>query len=364
MRLLIGLAEALPPQASGGSQRVAFEIAAGLRACGDQASVAGRLIVRRADAARRVLDALRHGRSYAAGRRGDVPVYYFFRERRGFPALLDTLGPEVVLLHAMSAMPLADMIRQRRIPLVIYWHDVEFHKLRGDPCEAGVRHVANSSFTATRLRDRFGIDAVVIPPIFASLATPAPAPVTGDRVLFINPVADKGLEHALEIAAMCPAIPFEFLESWTLNAEQRRALLVRLAALPNVTLTSHQTDMAPVYERARLLIAPSRWEEAWGRVATEAQAAGLPVIATRIGGLTEAVGSGGVLMPRNAPAQAWAAAVESVWNDPVRAATLVAAARAHATRREVDPAHNLQRLRHELALASGHDGDLIQRSAS
>jgi len=48
--------------------------------------------------------------------------------------------------------------------------------------------------------------------------------------------------------------------------------------------------MRAAYGRSRLLLAPSRWVESWGRVASEAQISGLPVIATKSGGLPEAVG--------------------------------------------------------------------------
>lgn len=47
-------------------------------------------------------------------------------------------------------------------------------------------------------------------------------------------------------------------------------------------------DMEPVYDEMTVLIMPSLWQEAWGLVATEAQARGIPVIAADIGGLTEA----------------------------------------------------------------------------
>lgn len=353
MRILIGLAEPLPPQASGGSQRVAFEVAAGLRAMGGDPVVAGRLMAKRLPVAGQVLSALARGRFYAIDHGEHGPVYKFFREGRAFPALLDRIAPDVVLLHVMSAMPLAQVVVERQVPLVLYWHDIEFHKLRGEPPETGARHVANSAFTAGRVRDRFGVDPVVIPPVFAPILGGEGKGLTArDRVLFINPVADKGLELALRIAALSPDIPFEFLESWTLDAEQRRTLSARLAVLPNVAFTPRQPDMEPIYARAKFLLAPSRWEEAWGRVATEAQAHGLPVIATRTGGLTEAVGPGGVLLARGEPPGAWAEVVARLWRDPAFYASLASAATAHAGRPEVDPSRNLRRLQFELEAAT------------
>jgi glycosyltransferase involved in cell wall biosynthesis len=74
----------------------------------------------------------------------------------------------------------------------------------------------------------------------------------------------------------------------------------------NVTLHPPTRDMRPLYARARLLLAPSQWEEAWGRVATEAQVSGIPVLASNRGGLPEAVGNGGILLPADAPGNEWA----------------------------------------------------------
>src|SRR3546814_9881685 len=53
---------------------------------------------------------------------------------------------------------------------------------------------------------------------------------------------------------------------------------VQTCALP----ISH--DMREVYRRTHTLLVPSQWEEAWGRVATEAQFSGIPVLASDRGG--------------------------------------------------------------------------------
>jgi glycosyltransferase involved in cell wall biosynthesis len=68
--------------------------------------------------------------------------------------------------------------------------------------------------------------------------------------------------------------------------------------------------------RARALLLPSRWYEGWPRVAVEAFAVGVPVIASDIGGLPELVdhGQNGLLVPPNAPA-AWMDAVSRLTDD-------------------------------------------------
>ena len=84
------------------------------------------------------------------------------------------------------------------------------------------------------------------------------------------------------------------------------------ASLPNVTFCRAAPDVRPVYRNTQLLLVPSQWEEPFGRVVVEAQSSGIPCIARDVGGLREAVGDGGFLMPPSAGPSEWAEVVESV----------------------------------------------------
>ena len=139
------------------------------------------------------------------------------------------------------------------------------------------------------------------------LVTPALYRVQSERrsVVFVNPHPVKGVEIAFALARRRPDIPFEFVESWELAAVSRRALLKEAARLPNVHLRKWGLDMKPVYLVAKLILAPSRWEEGWGRVVSEAQVSGIPALASRRGGLPEAVGPGGILVDPDAELTEW-----------------------------------------------------------
>src|SRR5262249_21620774 len=63
-------------------------------------------------------------------------------------------------------------------------------------------------------------------------------------------------------------------------------------------LRERTDDMRTVYCDTRILLVPSQWEdETWGRVVSEAQLSGIPVITSDRGGLPESVGPGGIVLP-------------------------------------------------------------------
>ena len=138
---------------------------------------------------------------------------------------------------------------------------------------------------------------------------------TRENITFINPHPSKGRDIAIEIARQCPEIPFVFVESWPLSDEHRAELTEKLAPLSNVTLRPPQDDMRGIYGKCRILLVPSVWEEAFGRVATEAQLNGIPVVASNRGGLPEAVGEGGILISPDRPIGEWVSAIRKLWNN-------------------------------------------------
>jgi glycosyltransferase involved in cell wall biosynthesis len=77
-------------------------------------------------------------------------------------------------------------------------------------------------------------------------------------------------------------------------------------------------EAARLLERARALLYPSRWYEGSPRAVIEALAAGVPVIASDIGGLPEHVShnASGLLVPVD-DAEAWTEAIEGLMDDVV-----------------------------------------------
>jgi glycosyltransferase involved in cell wall biosynthesis len=171
---------------------------------------------------------------------------------------------------------------------------------------------APSQYLAGRIRQKTGRPVMVVPspiaPLTRIIDTP---PATRPFITFINPIQIKGRDVFFELARDLLDEKFLVVENWGVHPLTRQVL----AAYPNVTLWPRQTDMTLVWEKTRLLIVPSQVPEAFGRVAPEAQSQKIPVIASRFGGLPEAVGDGGLLVEDFSDSKAWVRAIRRVLDD-------------------------------------------------
>jgi glycosyltransferase involved in cell wall biosynthesis len=143
---------------------------------------------------------------------------------------------------------------------------------------------------------------------------------------------EKGLDLAIgALARLAPAWPALHLVLMGDGPPERRLALDALAARQRVTERVHflpwRNDARAVMRQCDMLLAPSRIE-GLGTAVIEAQAEGVPVVASAAGGLPELVRNGetGLLVPVE-DAAALARAVESVLTDPAAARARAAHAR-------------------------------------
>jgi glycosyltransferase involved in cell wall biosynthesis/GT2 family glycosyltransferase len=144
----------------------------------------------------------------------------------------------------------------------------------------------------------------------------------------------KGLDVLLDAAEADPRLHVAIAGAGPYEGElRRRAATPALAG--RVTFHGHLAgdELAAFYRGLDVLAVPSvaapGWLEQFGRVAVEAMAAGVPVVASDSGALRDVVGGAGVLVPPG-DAAALAAALAAVALDPARAAELRAAGVARA----------------------------------
>jgi glycosyltransferase involved in cell wall biosynthesis len=281
--------------------------------------------------------------------------YRVYRRWGVFEALADVVAcarPDVAIVQQSDAVRIARELARLSVPAIMYLHDVDFSLVSAPLGELhDVAFVANSEFTRRRYRQRYGIESSVIPPFFRDQLYRTPT--RPEAVTFINPQEVKGSDIALALVHACPEIPFDFVESWALPREQRALLLGHAKACPNLTLSRPTMNVRRFYARSRIVLMPSRRDEAWGRVASEAQFSGIPVIGADIGGLPEAIGPGGILLDPDGPIDAWIEALRKLWHDKSRHDELSAAALAHSRRPEINPDFQISALMRLMSRAVG-----------
>ncbi len=117
-------------------------------------------------------------------------------------------------------------------------------------------------------------------------------------VTFINPQSEKGLtvfaRIALELGQRRPDIPLLVVEGRGTSDTLAR-LPVDLSGLTNLNRMANTPDPRDFYRVSRVVLMPSLWRESLGRVAVEAMANGIPVLASDRGALPETLGDAGLV---------------------------------------------------------------------
>ena len=233
-------------------------------------------------------------------------------------------------------MEIAKRFVELGLPTIASMRDVEF-KQKGGDCFVHplLKYISNSKFTQMCLKRSFGINSTVIYPVIdsAKYATTT----NGQYVLHINPYPKKGIDTTMKLAQQRPDVNFLVTESWMLSAAERKELKARHGELENVSFRKPTSDMRELYAGAKCLIVPSLWQEAWGRVVTEAHFSAIPVIARAVGGLPEAVGPGGIMIEPTASIDVWSSALSRLWDNSEQHKMISRCALEYSRREEIAP---------------------------
>jgi glycosyltransferase involved in cell wall biosynthesis len=260
----------------------------------------------------------------------------------------------VDLLHCH--LPLAGVVgrlaaRLARVPVVYSEHNVieRYHPLTrrahaatwrlqaavvavSEEVAASVRRTMGEAVPVRVVRngidvERMAATAEEVASARAELGVAGSAPLVGTvAVLREQKRLDLWLAAARTVADALPAARFAIVGDGPLRGELE-AEAARLGIAGRVTFTGLRPDVRAYHHAFDLFLASSQFE-GLPLALLEAMAAGRPVVATRVGGVPEAVDDGveGLLVPPGDPA-ALAAAALSLLADPARARALAAAAR-------------------------------------
>jgi glycosyltransferase involved in cell wall biosynthesis len=283
---------------------------------------------------------------------------------RAWQPLADALAElpaGVVVAHNAPAFP--HLLRGQRHATVLYAHNDILRTVGRREAERTLAEVAAivcvsadlAQVTAARLPRRLanrvhsvdnGVDTAMFSPAMDA------QPRERLRVMYLGRViADKGPDVLLRAAQTLPAdVEYVIVGSTGFDPQAplspyERSLRTLAQQCPGrVTFEPFvdRVDLPALLRTADVFVVPSRWREPSGLTIGEAMATGLPVVASRVGGIPEVLGDAGVLVEKDQPA-ALADALRTLLHDPAARTELGAAARRRAESR--DWSHSWRQLR-------------------
>jgi glycosyltransferase involved in cell wall biosynthesis len=260
----------------------------------------------------------------------------------GMRRLIDEFRPDVVHTHKLypqlSVAPVVVAARSR-VPVVQTLHDFELVSASPIDARGGfwdrdetrfrfrllnsllrpvhrnvhiprvAAFVAVSRFVA-KVHAKYGVDAQVLPN-FVPAGDDGPLPRFDERegIVFLGRLQpEKGALDVVELARRLPAVPVTVVGSGDLEPAIRQAE----ANLPNLRVAGFISDpeLQDTLRRARVVVIPSRCQDAGPLVPLEAMSNATPVVAYAMGGLSEYVtdSGGGRVVPVDVEALAQASA--------------------------------------------------------
>lgn len=173
------------------------------------------------------------------------------------------------------------------------------------------RVVANSKYMAQELLSKFGALRLVIsaPQVDRRSLKDELHAVQGDvvrrGVVFVGDGRLKGVDIALAIARSMPDVQFYFFSRKDVSNP------------PCNVQIKEWSSPGYLYAHARVIIVPSRWDEAYGRVVDEACGLGIPAVISDREGLKEASGGRAHVVSNLDDIEAWVAAIRAAINGGV-----------------------------------------------
>jgi hypothetical protein len=259
-----------------------------------------------------------------------ISVPYEHLEREG-QRLIKILSPQLLYTLMLGSDCGMRLGTEHGIPTVVNICKVPVgpRYLKAHP---PTRVLAVSVYVQDYLRSTHGVASTVVNPIIHF--TVPPLPPEPRFITIFNPVTVKGGVLFRRLAEHLPEKRFAWVPGWDILrgptgdfdpiicAAISNSIDIPFTGgtpgqvsmdLPNLLRLEPVFPPHRIYQQTRLLLVPSQWNEAFGRVAVEAMLFGVPVLGSNVGGLTEIVSKGGVALPKD-DLMAWVEEIHKLEN--------------------------------------------------
>ncbi|MCF7873292.1 MAG: glycosyltransferase [Candidatus Omnitrophica bacterium] len=250
------------------------------------------------------------------------------------------------IMHARSRVPAWISFfatRNTECHFVTTAHGIYKNKISSEVMGWGKFVICPSKTVARQMKEKFGVpeEKIIIIPRWVDLDKfrffDYQSRIDDNFIVSVGRISPtKGYQYLIDafrkVVRFNPYLKLKIVGSVDKNKSRYldylKTLVSRFSLNYNVEFIGFNQDIENILAKAKLLVAPSLIEEAFGRVVVEAAACGTPVVATKVGGFQEIINDkkDGLLVPPADP-DSLSEAILSLINDSEMAEKLAVNAR-------------------------------------
>ncbi|MBY6294542.1 glycosyltransferase [Nanohaloarchaea archaeon H01] len=190
----------------------------------------------------------------------------------------------VVFLRDYSRLHRTSFEGSNIFTMIINWFFSYFNRaISSKSLERADLIISNSDFLGEKYKKNYSVETVTVYP-FVNLED-FKVKQTGEKILHVNPSKKKGIFTTLELARRTK---HEFI---VVGSCENKKIEREMRETDNLSFLGYIEDMREIYERTKIALVPSQWEEPYGRIPIETGSSGIPSIVSKKGGLPESVGT-------------------------------------------------------------------------
>lgn len=216
--------------------------------------------------------------------------------------------PDIILTQLNYSHKVIEIAHRLKLKTVLFIHDNHSYNFLPININNHIDHVIfNSKNTANHFKNYLSCKHSIIYPCI-KFENYISTKNNKKYITMINPTDNKGGKILFEIIKNFPKEQFLIVKGWQ-NIDPK------FNNFSNVKILNRQYDMKKIYSETKILLVPSQWEEAFARVVPEAMSNRIPVVASKVGGLIESVGSAGILINDFVNPKEWISELNNLLND-------------------------------------------------